>query len=155
MIALAIYFKVQQETGSIAVAGLATGLNGLAGALTAGIRGAVIDRFGMIWPLRVLVPSYAALIVVLSLGTGRTELVVLATLLGLTAPPINLSVRPLWKITVPAEKIRTAFALDTADSPCEEPIAEPGPAPDDPETASNVAAASDDVAAWAEFPDAA
>lgn len=114
MISLAIYFKVQQETGSIAIAGLATGLNGLAGALTAGIRGAVIDRFGMIWPLRVLVPSYAALIVVLSLGTGRTELVVLATLLGLTAPPINLSVRPLWKITVPAEKIRTAFALDTA-----------------------------------------
>jgi predicted MFS family arabinose efflux permease len=68
----------------------------------------------MIWPLRILVPSYAALIVVLSLGSGRTELVVLATLLGLTAPPINLSVRPLWKITVPTEKIRTAFALDTA-----------------------------------------
>jgi predicted MFS family arabinose efflux permease len=114
MISLSIYFKVQQETGSIAIAGLATGLNGLAGALTAGIRGAVIDRFGMIWPLRILVPSYAALIVVLSLGSGRTELVVLATLLGLTAPPINLSVRPLWKITVPTEKIRTAFALDTA-----------------------------------------
>ncbi|MFM8384682.1 MAG: MFS transporter, partial [Actinomycetota bacterium] len=114
MISLSIYFKVQQETGSIAVAGLATGLNGLAGALTAGVRGAVIDRFGMIWPLRVLVPSYAALILVLSLGSGRTELVVIATLLGLTAPPINLSVRPLWKLTVPPEKIRTAFALDTA-----------------------------------------
>ena len=114
MISLSIYFKVQQETGSIAIAGLATGLNGLAGALTAGIRGAVIDRFGMIWPLRVLVPSYAALILVLSLGSGRTELVVIATLLGLTAPPINLSVRPLWKITVPPEKLRTAFALDTA-----------------------------------------
>jgi predicted MFS family arabinose efflux permease len=114
MISLSIYFKVQQETGSIAIAGLATGLNGLAGALTAGIRGAVIDRFGMIWPLRVLVPSYAALILVLSFGSGRTELVVIATLLGLTAPPINLSVRPLWKITVPPEKLRTAFALDTA-----------------------------------------
>ncbi len=114
MISLSIYFKVQQETGSIAIAGLATGLNGLAGALTAGIRGAVIDRFGMIWPLRVLVPSYAALILVLSLGSGRTELVVIATLLGLTAPPINLSVRPLWKITVPPEKLRTAYALDTA-----------------------------------------
>lgn len=114
MISLSIYFKVQQETGSIAIAGLATGLNGLAGALTAGVRGAVIDRFGMIWPLRLLVPAYAALIVVLSMVSGRTELVVLSTLLGLTAPPINLSVRPLWKITVAQEKIRTAFALDTA-----------------------------------------
>jgi len=114
MISLSIYFKVQQETGSIAVAGLAIGLNGLAGAITAGLRGAVIDRFGMIWPLRVLVPSYAALIVVLSFASGKTELVIIATILGLTAPPINLSVRPLWKITVPKEKIRTAFALDTA-----------------------------------------
>lgn len=114
MISLSIYFKVQQSTGSIAIAGLATGLNGLAGAFTAGIRGAVIDRFGMIWPLRILVPAYAALIVALSFGSGKTELVVIATILGLSAPPINLSVRPLWKITVPAEKIRTAFALDTA-----------------------------------------
>ncbi|MFM8204835.1 MAG: hypothetical protein ACKN8W_00560, partial [Actinomycetales bacterium] len=70
MISLSIYFKVQQATGSIAIAGLATGLNGLAGAITAGIRGAVIDRFGMIWPLRVLVPSYAFMIVILSFGQG-------------------------------------------------------------------------------------
>jgi predicted MFS family arabinose efflux permease len=114
MISLSIYFKVQQETGSIAIAGLATGLNGLAGAFTAGIRGAVIDRFGMFWPLRILAPAYAAMILLLSFANGRTELVVIATILGLTAPPINLSVRPLWKITVPLEKIRTAFALDTA-----------------------------------------
>jgi predicted MFS family arabinose efflux permease len=114
MISLSIYFKVQQSTGSIAIAGLATGLNGLAGAITAGIRGAVIDRFGMIWPLRILVPSYAFMIVVLSFGEGRSELIFLATLLGLTGPPINLSVRPLWKLTVSPEKIRTAYALDTA-----------------------------------------
>lgn len=114
MISLSIYFKVQQTTGSIAVAGLATGLNGLAGALTAGIRGAVIDRFGMVWPLRLLVPCYALLILALSLSSERGQLVLIATILGLSAPPINLSVRPLWKITVPPEKIRTAFALDTA-----------------------------------------
>jgi predicted MFS family arabinose efflux permease len=114
MILLSIYFKVQQDTGSIAIAGLATGLNGLAGALTAGIRGAVIDKFGMIWPLRILAPAYAGMILLLSFANGKTELVVIATILGLTAPPINLSVRPLWKITVPPENLRTAFALDTA-----------------------------------------
>jgi hypothetical protein len=114
MILLSIYFKVQQDTGSIAIAGLATGLNGLARALTAGIRGAVIDKFGMIWPLRILAPAYAGMILLLSFANGKTELVVIATILGLTAPPINLSVRPLWKITVPPENLRTAFALDTA-----------------------------------------
>mgnify|MGYP003341173225 FL=1 len=114
MISLAIYFKVQKATGSIAVAGLATGLNGLAGAITAGLRGAAIDRFGMRWPLRFLVPGYSIMIVVLSFATERTALVLIATLLGLSAPPINLSVRPLWKITVAKEKYRTAFALDTA-----------------------------------------
>ena len=114
MISLAIYFKVQKATGSIAVAGLATGLNGLAGAITAGLRGAAIDRFGMRWPLRFLVPGYSIMMVVLSFATERTALVLIATFLGLSAPPINLSVRPLWKITVTKEKYRTAFALDTA-----------------------------------------
>ena len=114
MISLSIYFKVQQDTGSIAIAGLAAGLNGLAGATTAGIRGAVIDKFGMIWPLRILVPNYALLITLFSYGSGKTELIFLAGLLGLSGPPINLSVRPLWKLTVPPDQIRTAFALDTA-----------------------------------------
>jgi hypothetical protein len=34
--------------------------------------------------------------------------------LGFSAPPINLSIRPLWKVTVPEEQIRTAYAIDTA-----------------------------------------
>ncbi len=114
MISLSIYFKVHQDTGSIAIAGLAAGLNGLAGATTAGLRGSIIDKFGMIWPLRILVPSYAFMIVVFSFGSGRIQLIALAGLLGLTGPPINLSVRPLWKLTVSPSQIRTAYALDTA-----------------------------------------
>lgn len=114
MVSLSIYFKVHQDTGSIAIAGVAAGLNGLAGATTAGIRGAIIDKFGMIWPLRILVPSYAFMITIFSFGSGKTELILFAGLLGLTGPPINLSVRPLWKLTVTPEKIRTAYALDTA-----------------------------------------
>ena len=114
MVSLSIYFKVHQDTGSIAIAGVAAGLNGLAGATTAGVRGAIIDKFGMIWPLRILVPSYAFMITIFSFGSGKTELILFAGLLGLTGPPINLSVRPLWKLTVTPEKIRTAYALDTA-----------------------------------------
>lgn len=114
MVALSIYFKVHQETDSIAVAGLAAGVNALTGATTAGIRGWVIDRFGMLWPLRTLVPLYATMLIALSFGNSDSLLVILAALLGFTGPPINLSVRPLWKITVPEEKWRSAFALDTA-----------------------------------------
>jgi len=48
MITLSIYFKVQQETGSVATAGIATGLSALTGALTTGLRGVAVDRFGII-----------------------------------------------------------------------------------------------------------
>lgn len=113
-ISLSIFFKVQQSTGSIAVAGLATGVNGITGATTAGLRGTLIDKFGMKIPLRIFAPCYALLILLFSTGNSKVELVVFAAILGFSAPPINLSVRPLWKVTVPANQIRTAYAIDTA-----------------------------------------
>ena len=114
MISLSIFFKVQQTTGSIAIAGLATGVNGITGATTAGLRGTLIDKFGMKIPLRVFAPSYAVLILLFSTGSSSTQLVVFAGVLGFSAPPINLSIRPLWKVTVPKDQIRTAYAIDTA-----------------------------------------
>ena len=56
MIGLGIFFKAEQETGSVAIAGFAIGLYSLAGAATAGLRGSVMDRFGQKWPFRILVP---------------------------------------------------------------------------------------------------
>lgn len=114
MISLSIFFKVQQATGSIAIAGLATGVNGVTGATTAGLRGTLIDRFGMKIPLRFFAPSYALLILLFSTGSSKTQLIIFAGILGFSAPPINLSIRPLWKVTVPADQIRTAYAIDTA-----------------------------------------
>ena len=114
MIGLGIYFKVQHATHSISLAGLAVGLNGLSGALTAGLRGSIMDRWGLKWPLRTFVPAYGTLIIIFNLGHGKIQLILLAFILGFTAPPINLSVRPMWKITVPPSSIRTAYAIDTA-----------------------------------------
>jgi hypothetical protein len=34
--------------------------------------------------------------------------------MGLVSPPINLSVRPLWKVAVPESSLRGAYALDTS-----------------------------------------
>ena len=114
MIGLGIFFKAEQETGSIAIAGFAIGLNSLAGSLTAGIRGSVMDRFGQKWPIRILVPLYAALIILLNTMESRQSILISAFILGITAPPINLSVRPLWKDIVPDSYLRTAYAFDSS-----------------------------------------
>jgi MFS family permease len=54
------------------------------------------------------------LILLFSTGSSKIQLVIFAGILGFSAPPINLSIRPLWKVTVPANQIRTAYAIDTA-----------------------------------------
>ena len=114
MVALAIFFKVEQSTGSISVAGLAIGLNAAAGSLTAGIRGSIMDKYGQTWPLRIMVPGYALMAFALNASDSKTQMLVLAFVMGLSAPPINLSIRPLWKIVVPEDFLRTAYAVDTA-----------------------------------------
>ena len=114
MVSLAIFFKVEQSTQSISIAGLAIGLNAAAGSMTAGIRGSIMDKFGQAWPLRIMVPGYAALAVTLNVSHSKNQMLVLAFVMGLSAPPINLSIRPLWKIVVPDNFLRTAYAVDTA-----------------------------------------
>lgn len=114
MIGLAIFFKTEQETNSVAIAGLAIGINSVAGALTAGIRGSIMDKWGQKWPLRIFVPGYSAMLLALNMAHDKTLLLIAAFLLGITAPPINLSVRPLWKDVVPEHFLRVAYAADTA-----------------------------------------
>lgn len=114
MVALSIFFKTQQATGSVAVAGLAIGINSLAGAGTAGIRGSLMDRFGQKWPLRIFVPGYAGMMLLLNTMENRNAILVSAFIMGISAPPINLSVRPLWKMIVPEDFLRTAYAVDTS-----------------------------------------
>lgn len=114
MISLSIFFKVQRETGSIALAGLAIGANSIAGAGTAGLRGAFIDKYGQKWPLRIMVPAFAFSILWFSASSNAKQLIIMAFLFGLFSPPINLSIRPLWKIALPEQQWRTAYALDTA-----------------------------------------
>ncbi|CAB4669762.1 unannotated protein [freshwater metagenome] len=114
MIALATFFKAEQATGSIAIAGLAIGLESLSSSVTAGIRGSLMDRWGQKWPLRIFVPSYAGMILALNCSHTRTSILLISFLLGLAAPPINLSIRPLWKFVVPHDFLRTAYAIDTA-----------------------------------------
>ena len=114
MIGLGLYFKVYHETQSIAAAGFAAGANGIAGSLTTGARAALLDKFGLKWPIRVFVPAYASSIMLVNATHDGHLLLLFSILLGICAPPINLSVRPLWRSVVPQEKLRTAFAIDSS-----------------------------------------
>lgn len=114
MVALSIFFKTEDATGSVAVAGLAIGINSLAGAATAGLRGSLMDRFGQKWPLRIFVPGYATMMLILNTMENRSAILAAAFIMGISAPPINLSVRPLWKKIVPEDFLRTAYAVDTS-----------------------------------------
>lgn len=114
MVSLSIFFKTIHETNSIPIAGLAIGLNSLSGSFTSGVRGSIIDRYGQKWPIRIFVPAYVAMLLILNLSHSARSILVLAFILGFTAPPINLSVRPIWKSIVPPDVLRTAYALDTS-----------------------------------------
>lgn len=115
MVSLAIFFLVQEGTGSVAVAGLAVGAQTGLGALTAGPRGHLVDRYGQTRPLVVLVPAYALAAALLALrADSATSAVLLSALLGACAPPINLSIRPLWLQLVGPGLVRTAYSVDSA-----------------------------------------
>lgn len=114
MIALATFFFVTQSTDSIALAGFATGAEGLASSLTAGFRGSLIDRYGQTKPLAFFIPTWVMSVMLLASTDQAATLLLASALVGLLSPPINLSARPLWRAAVPADSLRTAYALDTS-----------------------------------------
>lgn len=116
MIALATFFFVQDKTGSITLAGIATGVETIASSLTAGFRGNLIDKWGQTKPLSIFVPSWVALVFILTTVSAPITIVFVSGLIGLASPPVNLSTRPLWRVLVGPENLRTAYALDTTVS---------------------------------------
>ena len=113
MVGLALFFHVLQTSHSITKAGLTIGINGLCGAVSAGVRGSLMDRHGQTWLLYILVPSYATMLVMVSFASNISLLFTAAAVLGFSAPPINMSARPLWKIAVTPDLLRASYALDT------------------------------------------
>lgn len=115
MVSLALFFQVEEITGSVATAGLAVGVSFGLSALTAGPRGLLIDRFGQTKPLYAFVPAYATSALMLAfLPQGAVSAIILAGLVGLTAPPINISIRPLWLDIVGQDRVRVAYSVDMA-----------------------------------------
>lgn len=114
MVGLSFFFYAKDLHHSLALAGLVIGANTLTSAGSAGIRGAAVDRYGQTKPLALLAPFYCATLILAACVSLDSALTVgLAALNGLCSPPINLSTRPLYKMALPADKVRAAWALDT------------------------------------------
>lgn len=114
MVGLALFFHVLDLTDSLSSAGFVIGAQTLVSSMTAGLRGHAIDRWGQTRPLIILVPLYTVSTIALAfLADDLTSAITFAMLMGLTSPPINLSMRPLWVLVAGPEKIRTAYALDS------------------------------------------
>lgn len=114
MSTLAIFFHVDGVTDSIAAAGLSVGAFGLISSVTAAFRGSLVDKLGQTRPLLMFVPAYAASMLAMAFF-ARTSLscVLLAGLAGLSCPPFNMSIRPLWQELAGPELTRTAYAFDS------------------------------------------
>ena len=114
---LSVVLFVQDETGSLALAGASSAAIALASGLLAPVRGRLIDRYGQRRCLPAMAIAFAAALASMVAVTRPGPATVPATV-GLAAaagaaPPLGASMRVLWLSLVgQGPRLQTAYALD-------------------------------------------
>lgn len=115
MAAVAIPLALRGAGASYAFVGLAVGAFAIAAAVGGPLLGRLVDRFGQ---PPVLLPSAVLAgcgFLVIATAPGQRGAVVLgAVLAGAATPPLEPCLRALWPEVVDAEKLESAYALDSA-----------------------------------------
>jgi len=115
MVPLALLLMVQQQTGSYAVAGLASATHGIAMAVMSPVLGRLADRYSPRPVLLAEVALYPVLLTVLVAvvlgGAPNAAVVAASAAAGGGTPLVSGTVRALWS-RVDARHRPTAFALD-------------------------------------------
>jgi MFS family permease len=119
MITLSLLVAVHATRGSFADGGGVLAAYAVALGTCTPVAGRLADKHGPGRLLGVMLCLHAAAYVLMltALATGvwpTAGLVGMAALLGATAPPASAVTRSVWPALVPEERLRTAYALDSA-----------------------------------------
>lgn len=115
MVGLALILSTHRATGSYGAAGVVMAAFSVGASALAPMRGRLLDRRGVRPWLVVFAAGYGAPLILLTLlagkGSSTWPLVACAVLAGISAPPLNATVRGMWSGAVEPVELRRAYAL--------------------------------------------
>jgi predicted MFS family arabinose efflux permease len=109
-----LFLIAEESGGSYGFAGLTTGIEALCVAVSAPVRGRLMDRYGSARVLPPFVAVHAAAMAALGLGGSPGLILALAVVLGLSAPSLVVGMRLEWQRLLAGDpRLEQAYAFES------------------------------------------